>query len=207
MNLNNPPFDPDYKLPDDYVQPADPPVTVAEVEYTRTYINPNRTVSVETSVLTFTESVDSPNKGYTSQQLTLTINGGAPGTWVSYTGDAVGSIQLNSNGFASIKMSFLIAGEYAIALYFEGTAHKQLHLLKIYSPTVEIPVTAEKNLPFIYSVSGAIPNTELKINDFAVGNFDNEGSLSGTVTVAIPGNYSFTFSSDSWTASQKITVC
>lgn len=156
--------------------------------------------------LAYSEKVQCPTQSYVTHDVMLYINGGKPGTWVSYTGDAVGSIQLNSNGYAAIKMNFLISGKYIIALYFEGTRNQQRRTINVYNPTASLPTTAVKNYPFTYSVIGAIPGTDLLINDCLIGKIDNAGNLQGTVTVAVPGNYSFTFSSNSWNSTQKIVV-
>lgn len=156
-------------------------------------VNPDGTITTETKMWPkWDEKVSGPQHVYCNNDCKLTITGAGQLTWVDcQVNGTVTQFQIPDTEVAHLNLNFSVSGVHTYTFYFHGSGNSMEHVVKAYAPTVEIPLTATAGTPFIYKITGAMPNKFIRVNQVEIGATEPNGSHAASLTINVPGIYEF----------------
>lgn len=204
--------------------------------YTFSFAGTGHSRSYSVNVSNYNEVVSGPGSATTGDTVTVSISGGAPGSYVTYSGSASGSLYLDGNGYATSRVGFPNAGTFTYYFYFYTSGNSRTYQVYVsdppppppsppapapaptpapapaptYNEVVSGPSSATRGSTVTISISGGAPNSTGSYSGSASGSFtlDSSGSTTSQVPFPDPGtySYSFYFNATGHTRSYSITI-
>jgi len=138
------------------------------------------------------EKITGPQHVYCNNDCNLTITGAGNLTWVDcQVNGTVTQFQIPDSEVTHLKLNFSVSGVHNYTFQFHGSGNTVAHVVKAYKPVIEMPATATVGTPFLYNITGAMPNKFIKINQVEIGATNSDGSHAASMTIHVPGMYDF----------------